>query len=315
MTRYIFNRLLSALLVLFVLSVLVFLMVRLIPGDPVSAFIDPDNPDPQAANLIREQLGLNRPWFVQYIVWIGGVLTGDLGRSLTQPYDVADQLAVRFPVSLELGIFATIFGIVLGIPAGIASAVRRGRLFDNATRVLTFVMLSVPAFVLGTIVLLINSQTLRLRLLGFVQFDDDPVGHVAKLILPAFLLSLALVALVARYTRATLLDTFGQDYIRTARSKGVTASGLVRHHALRNAIAPVTTIVGVQLATLVGGTVIMENVFALPGMGSLLIDAVNQTDYPTIQASILLIGAMYVGINLIVDLLYPLIDPRIRVVR
>ena len=315
MIRYILGRLGSAVLVLFVLSVLVFMIVRLIPGDPTSAFIDPDNPDPAAAALIREELGLNRPWFEQYFVWIFGVLSGDLGRSLTQPYNVADQLAVRFPVSLELGLFATIIGVALGIPLGLASAVRKGRAFDMAARISTFVLLSVPAFVLGTFVLLLNSQFLRLRLIGFVPFLEDPLGNLSKLLLPSFLLSLALMALVARYTRSTLLDTFSMDYVRTARSKGVPANQIVNRHALRNAIAPVLTIVGVQLATLVGGTVIMENVFALPGMGSLLISAINQTDYPTIQAAILLIGAMYVGINLIVDLLYPLIDPRIRVTR
>jgi len=315
MVRYIARRIGEAVFVLFVLSVLVFLMVRIMPGDPAAAFMDPSNPDPSVRARIYEQLGLDRPWFVQYFSWIGGIFTGDFGRSLTQPYTVGEQLATRFPVSLELGVMATIIGVALGIPIGIVSAVRRGKLADNASRVLTFLLLSVPPFLIGTVLLLINSRTTKFRLLGFVTFEDDPLGHFTKLLLPALLLSLGLLALVARYTRGMLLDTFSQDYIRTARAKGVLGNGIVTGHALRNAMAPVMTVVGVQLASLIGGTVIMENVFALPGMGSLLINAVNTSDYTTIQACVLIIGALYVAISLIVDLLYPLVDPRIRVVR
>ncbi|GAB2467926.1 peptide/nickel transport system permease protein [Conyzicola lurida] len=315
MVRYIARRIGEAVFVLFVLSVLVFLMVRIMPGDPAAAFMDPSNPDPSVRAEIYAQLGLDRPWFVQYFSWIGGIFTGDFGRSLTQPYTVGEQLATRFPVSLELGVMATIIGVALGIPIGIASAVRRGKLVDNGSRILTFLLLSVPPFLVGTVLLLINSRTTKFRLLGFVTFEDDPVGHFTKLLLPALLLSLGLLALVARYTRGMLLDTFSQDYIRTARAKGVLGNGIVTGHALRNAMAPVMTVVGVQLASLIGGTVIMENVFALPGMGSLLINAVNTSDYTTIQACVLIIGALYVAISLIVDLLYPLVDPRIRVVR
>lgn len=315
MLLYIARRIGEAVLVLAVLSILVFLMVRVMPGDPAAAFMDPSNPDPSVREAIHAQLGLDQPWFTQYLTWIGGVLTGDFGRSLTQPYTVAEQLAIRFPVSLELGILATVMGVVLGVPLGIAGARRRGRFFDQGSRALTFFLISAPPFLLGTVILLVNSRTAKLRLLGFVEFSEDPWQHVAKLLLPAFLLSLGTLALVARYTRGMLLDTFGQDYIRTARAKGVAPDRIVGRHALRNALAPVVTIVGVQLATLVGGTIIMENVFALPGMGSLLITAVNTSDYTTIQACVLIIGAMYVGISLIVDLVYPFIDPRIRMVR
>ncbi|MET0295817.1 MAG: ABC transporter permease [Microbacterium sp.] len=315
MPKFFARRLGEAVLVLAVLSILVFLMVRVMPGDPASAFMDPGNPDPTVRERIHEQLGLDQPWATQYLVWIGGILTGDFGRSLTQPYTVAEQLALRLPVSLELGIMATLIGVSLGIPLGIAAARRRGRTFDQGSRALTFFLISAPPFLLGTVILLINSRTTRFRLLGFVEFSEDPVQHFLKLLLPAFLLSLGTLALVARYTRGMLLDTFGQDYIRTARAKGIAPDRIVRSHALRNALAPVVTIIGVQLATLVGGTIIMENVFALPGMGSMLIQAVNTSDYTTIQACVLIIGAMYVGISLVVDLVYPLIDPRIRMVR
>jgi len=315
MARYLVRRISEALLVLFVLSVLVFLMVRVMPGDPASAFIDPSNPDRAVRERIHEMLGLNRPWFIQYFSWIGGVITGDFGRSLTQPYTVGEQLATRFPVSLELGITATVLGVALGIPLGLASAVRRGRIFDNISRGLSFFLLATPAFLLGTVILLVNSRTTRFRLLGYVEFSEDPLTHITRLLLPAFLLSLGTLALVTRYTRGMLLDTFSQDYVRTARAKGVASETIVRRHALRNALTPVVTIVGVQLASLVGGTIIVENVFALPGMGSLLINAVNTSDYTTIQACVLIIGALYVGISLVVDLIYPLIDPRIRMVR
>lgn len=315
MLGYIVRRVGEALLVLFVLSVLVFLMVRMMPGDPAAAFMDPSNPDPAVREKIHAMLGLDKPWYTQYLSWIGGVLTGDFGRSLTQPYTVAEQLALRFPVSLELGLAATVIGVGLGMPLGIGAAVRRGRVFDNLSRGLTFFLISVPPFLIGTVLLLINSRTTKLRLMGFVEFGDDPLTHLGRMILPAFLLSLGTLALVARYTRGMLLDTFGEDYVRTARAKGVAPRQIVGRHALRNAMAPVVTIVGVQLASLVGGTIIMENVFAIPGMGSLLINAVNTSDYTTIQACVLIIGTMYVGISLIVDLLYPLFDPRIRMVR
>ncbi len=313
--RYLLRRIGEALLVLVVLSVLVFLTVRLIPGDPATAFMDASNPDPSLKTKIDHQLGLDRPWPVQYVAWIIGVLHGDFGRSLTQPYTVGSQLATRFPVSLELAILATVIAVALGIPLGIASAVRRGRLFDNTMRVVTYVLLSSPPFLLGAIALLVNSRTTKFRLIGYISFTDDPLGNLSRMLLPSFLLSLSLLALIVRYTRGTLLDVFGQDYIRTGRAKGVPGPLLVRRHALRNALAPVVTIVGVQLATLIGGTILMENVFALPGMGSLLINAVNSSDYTTIQACVLIIGALYIGISLIVDLIYPLFDPRIRMVR
>jgi peptide/nickel transport system permease protein len=310
--RYLLRRIGEALLVL---SILVFLTVRLIPGDPAAAFIDAGNPTPGLREKIDHQLGLDRPWPVQYISWIGGLLHGDFGKSLTTPYTVGSQLATRFPVSLELAVFATIIAIVLGIPLGIASAMRRGRGLDNSMRVVTFFLLSAPPFLLGAVALLLNSTTTRFRLIGYISLTADPGGNILRMLLPSFLLSLSLLALIVRYTRGTLLDTFGQDYIRTARAKGVPGPQIVRRHALRNALSPVVTIVAVQLATLIGGTILMENVFALPGMGSLLIGAVNTSDYPTVQACVLIIGALYVGISLVVDLLYPLIDPRIRTVR
>jgi peptide/nickel transport system permease protein len=312
-TRYLLSRVLSALVVLLLLSMMVFAMVRLIPGDPVAAFVDPSNPDPAVIARLRAELGLDQPWPTQYLSWLGNVLTGDFGRAITQPADVSTLLLDRLPVSLELSIMATVLGVAIGIPAGTVAAIHAGRAGDAGVRALSFAFLATPPFVLGTVLVLVNSVTLRLPLIGYVAPSEDLLGNVAVMFLPALVLGLVLAALVARYTRGALLDTFAHDFLRTARAKGADSARLVRGHALRNALIPVTTVVGIELGTLVGGTVVTEAVFALPGMGSALISAVRASDYPVIQGAVLLIGAVYVVINLAVDLIYPLIDPRVRV--
>jgi len=313
MIRYIAGRVFSSALVLVLLSVIVFAMVRLIPGDPVAAFADPANPDPEALALLRTELGLDKPWITQYFVWIAGVLQGDFGTAITQPLQVSELIGDRLPVSIQLSVMATIFGVLIGIPAGVLAATRARRLPDHAVRGASFIFLATPPFVLGTVLILINSVTLRLPLIGYVRFEEDPLGSIRSMLLPSLLLGLVLAALVARYTRGTLLDTLNQDFVRTARAKGASPGRLVGRHALRNALIPVTTVVGIELASLVGGTVVTEAVFALPGMGSVLINGIRSSDYPIIQASVLVIGLIYVIINFAVDLIYPLIDPRVRV--
>ncbi|MGV2985520.1 ABC transporter permease [Microbacterium sp. AGC85] len=313
MARYILTRILSSLFVLFVLSVLVFSMVRIIPGDPLAAFADPANPDPAALDALRTKLGLDRPWITQYFVWLFGVLRGDFGAAITVPGSVSSLLAARLPISLMLAVMATVFGVVMGIPAGILAATRWRKPSDNIVRGASFVLLATPPFVLGTVLILINSLTLKLPLVGFAGAADDPLRAIGVLILPSLLIGLVLAAIIARYTRGTLLDTLGQDFVRTARAKGASPGRLVGRHALRNALIPVTTVIGIELAALVGGTVVIEAVFAIPGVGSLLLTGIRSSDYPIIQATVLLIGAVYVLINFIVDLIYPLIDPRVRV--
>ncbi|WP_029150272.1 ABC transporter permease [Microbacterium indicum] len=313
MIRYLISRLLSSLFVLLVLSLLVFSMVRLIPGDPVAAFADPANPDPEALALLRHELGLDRPWYTQYFVWIGGVLRGDFGQAITMPNDISTLLATRLPLSLQLAAMATAWGVVIGVPAGVLAAVRVNRFGDVLVRGSSFVFLATPPFVIATVLILVNSLSLRLPLISAGGSAEGFASRTGTLLLPSLLLGLALAALVARFTRGSLLDTIGQDFVRTARAKGASPSRLVARHALRNALIPVTTIVGIELAGLVGGTVVTEAVFALPGMGSLLINGIRATDYPVIQAAVLVLGTVYVAINLVVDLLYPLIDPRVRV--
>ncbi|WEG08674.1 ABC transporter permease [Microbacterium horticulturae] len=313
MPRYIVSRVLTSLFVLLVLSVLVFSMVRIIPGDPLAAFADPANPDPVALEKLRHELGLDQPWITQYFVWLGGVLHGDFGRALTVPSSVSSLIAARLPVSLGLATLATVFGILMGVPAGILAATRHRGAADGVVRGTSFVLMAAPPFVLGTVLILVNSLTLRLPIIGYAGAAGDPLRALGMLVLPAFLIGLVMAAVLARYTRGSLLDTLGQDFVRTARAKGASPGRLVGRHALRNALIPVTTVVGIELAALVGGTVVIEAVFALPGMGSLLLTGIRASDYPIIQATVLLIGAIYVLINFVVDLVYPLIDPRVRV--
>lgn len=313
MVRYVITRILSSLFVLFVLSILVFSMVRIIPGDPLAAFADPANPDPVALDALRTKLGLDQPWFTQYFVWLFGVLRGDFGAAITIPGSVSSLIAARLPISLMLAVLATIFGVAMGIPAGVLAATRWRKPSDNVVRGASFVLLATPPFVLGTVLILINSLTLKLPLVGFAGAANDPLRALGVLVLPALLIGLVLAAIIARYTRGTLLDTLGQDFVRTARAKGASPGRLVGRHALRNALIPVTTVIGIELAALVGGTVVIEAVFAIPGIGSLLLSGIRSSDYPIIQATVLLIGAVYVLINFIVDLIYPLIDPRVRV--
>lgn len=313
MLRYIVTRALSSLLVLFLLSILVFSMVRFIPGDPVSAFADPANPDPEALDALRHELGLDRPWFVQYFVWLFGVLQGDFGSAITVPGEVSALIAARLPVSIGLALLATLFGVALGVPAGVLAATRWRRAADNTVRGASFVLLATPPFVIGTVLILVNSLTLKLPLVGYAGAAGDPIQAISVLLLPSLLIGLVLAAVTARYTRGSLLDTLGQDFVRTARAKGAAPARLVTRHALRNALIPVTTVVGIELAALVGGTVVIEAVFALPGIGSLLLSGIRASDYPIIQATVMLIGTIYVVINFVVDLAYPFIDPRVRV--
>lgn len=314
MTKFLARRLGIALLVLFLLSVFVFAMVRLIPGDPALQYLNVNNPDPSQLAAIRAQLGLDQPWYKQYFDWMGGVLTGDFGTSLTRPFDIGTQIAVRLPASLQLAVYASILSVLIGVPAGILAATRSGRPTDGSIRGGSFVAISIPAFVVGTVIVLVNSQTLQLDLIGYTPLSEDPLGSMVHMFVPALVLAIPMAGILIRYTRNTVLDVLAQDFVRTARAKGASTAYLVRKHAVRSALVPVTTVIGIQLGMLVGGTIIVESIFAIPGMGSMLIEALNSTDYPTIQACVLVLGALYLLINLIVDLLYPVIDPRIRAV-
>lgn len=312
MLRYITGRIFAALAVLFVLSLLCFFIVRLIPGDPVANIINTDSATPEQIEAIREQLGLNRPWLEQYLSWLGGLLSGQMGPSLTQPVMIQQLVGTRLPVTLELALIGSVTSIIVGVFLGVMAAIWRGRPADVFIRSLSFVSIAAPLFILATLVVFVNSLTFQLPLLAYRTWDQDPAAHFMSLLVPGLLLGIPMGAFLARYVRNSLIDLLEQDFIRTARAKGASSARVVFRHALRNCMIPVVTVIGAQFAMLVGGTIIIENVFVLPGIGSALISAVNSTDYPVIQTLVIILGAFYVVINLLVDLCYPLIDPRVR---
>jgi peptide/nickel transport system permease protein len=310
---YVAQRLGSALLVLFILSILVFLMVRLIPGDPLAGYFDTHGtPTEFEIAQLRARLGLDRPWHIQYFSWLGGILSGDIGDSLIKPFSVGHQISARLPYSLELALLATAIALAVGIPAGVVSGRRAGRLPDAAIRTLVMVAISVPSFLVGLAVVLANSRTLKFKLIGARPFAEDPGQNLLLMIAPATTLALPFAGTVVRYLRAAMIDELEKPYRITRSAKGLTDSEIAYGHALRNAIIPVTTVISVRLATLVGGTVVIENVFSIPGMGQFLIESIQSADYPSIQGAILVIASVYLLMSLIVDLLYPVIDPRIR---
>ncbi|WP_262058913.1 ABC transporter permease [Streptomyces sp. STR69] len=312
MLRYLSIRLVRSLAVVLCLSAIVFALAHLVPGDPATLIAGQDS-TPQLRAQITHQLGLDQPVWSQYLTWIGHAVRGDLGSSLLDGQSVGAQVAARLPVSLELAVYAAVIAVLWGIPAGIWSAMHQGRARDRAVNSAAFLGLSVPPFVVGTVmVLLFSTLAPTWPLFSFVPFSQDPLLNLQVLLLPAVALGIPFGATLCRYMRAAVLDVEGQDFMRTAAAKGAGRRRLMLRHALRNALVPVVTAGGLQLGVLVGGTVIIEQVFALPGLGSLIVNSITQHDFTVIQGAILALGASYVLINLLTDLVYPLIDPRIR---
>jgi peptide/nickel transport system permease protein len=262
---------------------------------------------------LRAKLGLDRPIHVQYTAWLGRLARGDLGESLWTRRPVVEELARRLPVSLELGVLALVFAILLAVPVGILAAVRQDTLADYTARSLAILGLSMPGFWIATLVLLMPAiwwgWTPRRP---FAEFTRDPWAHVSNFLLPAAILGVASAAGIMRLTRAMLLEVLRQDYVRTAWAKGLRERTVVLKHSLKNALIPVVTVLGLQVSAILGGTVIFETIFGLPGMGRFLFDAINQRDYPVIQGVNLVIVSVVVTLNLVVDALYALLDPRIR---
>src|SRR3990170_2662738 len=302
MARYLLKRVLLALPVLLGVSIVVFTMIRLIPGDPAQLMAG------QAATQeiitgIRRDLGLDRPIIVQYAYFLRNAVRGDLGYSLFNRAPVTDELALRFPNTVRLGLASMLVAVAIGIPAGIISATRHLSWIDSLVMVVALAGVSMPVFWLG------------LNLILAVRLHWLPaIGHEgwAHLILPAVTLGAASAAIIARMTRSAMLEVMRQDYVRTARAKGVAEPSVIGRHALRNALIPVVTVVGLQLGTLLGGAVLTESVFAWPGVGRLLVDAVLARDYPIVQGTVLLIATTFVLLNVLVDVLYAVLDPRIR---
>ena len=314
MKRYLLVRLYSMALTLLGLTVLIFLMLRLIPGTVVEQMIGADAVvTPAMVAELRRFFGLDQPWYVQYGHWMAQLAHGDLGTSWRTGKPVVALILERLPVTLELTFLSTAFALVLGTAAGIVSAVRRDEAVDNVTRVGTLLGLSVPVFWQGTMLILFFSLYLRwMPPVRWVDFWTDPRRNLVIMLLPALCLGTASAANIARTTRSCMLDVLGSEYIRTAAAKGLAGHLVVLKHALRNALIPVVTVAGLQIGILLGGTVVVEEVFTLPGIGRLVLWSIYQRDYPLTQSTILFIALLFMTINLAVDLLYGYLDPRIR---
>lgn len=315
MSAYLMRRLLQMPLVLLLVTVALFAIIRLIPGDPVYTLIGQSETglDEETVAALREDLGLNDPIWMQYGRWLGDVVRGDLGRSSTNRSDVSEQLKKRIPVTLQVGAASLLIAIIIGIPAGTIAAVKRGTWLDGLVTMIAMFGIAVPSFWLAMLVIWLFVVELGwLPATGFVDLWVDPAAAIRHMILPALVLGLTLSGSIMRYTRSSVLEVLGAEFVRTARSKGLNERVVIGRHALRNALLPVMTIVGLQLGTLLGGSVITESMFALPGVGRLAVEAINGRDYQTLQGVALFFAVTVLLVNLLTDIAYAVIDPRIR---
>ena len=311
---YVARRVAVSLLLLWVIATIVFLSLHLVPGDPAELLLSTGGaaPDPFLVEELREALGLNRPLWEQYATFLQGLLRLDLGRSLVDEFPVVDEIATRLPRTLELILAGTLIAVVIGIPAGSYAARHQGGAFDRAAGWVAALLQAVPVFVLGTLLVLLFAQTLRVMPAGgYVPFAQDPVQHLVLLALPAVAIAKGIASMVFRMTRASVLDQLSRDHVRTARAKGLAPRLVQRRHVLRNALIPVTTVLGLQIGSLLGGTVLVEYVFNWPGLSTPLLRAVEGRDYPMVVGIVLTVSALFLLINLLMDLLYALLDPRI----
>lgn len=314
MRTYILRRLAQAVPTIIGLTIIVFLMVRLLPGDVIDAMTGAEgNLDPARREAMLERLGLKEPLHVQYLTWMGEILSGNLGYSLRSPLPLKKDFLNALPITLELGFLATLFACLVGIPLGVVAAVRRNSMVDNSARLLGTVGLAVPNFYLATLALLFTSTTLHwVPGLFWVPPFQDPLGNLKQMFLPALVLSFGLMAITVRMTRATMQEVLAQDYVRTAHAKGLKTNAVVVRHALRNALIPVITIIGIQMGYLLSGSVIIEQIFGLPGIGWFFLQGLLNRDYPVVQLIALFMVFLFIFLNLATDLIYAYIDPRIR---
>jgi peptide/nickel transport system permease protein len=316
MHAYVLRRLLALIPTLLFASLIVFFTVRLIPGDVIDMMLSQN--DVSAGKMDREALikalGMDKPILTQYFSWLGQVLQGNFGNSLWQSTPVLDRLIERLPITAELGALALLIGVMIALPIGVYSAIRQDTMGDFLTRSFSILLLAIPSFWLGTMVVVIPSIYWGWSPpVSYSPFFEDPWGNLKQMLLPAAVLGASLSAVTMRMTRTMMLEVLRQDYIRTAWAKGLSEKLVVVRHALRNALIPVVTLIGLQAPLLIGGTIILEQIFGIPGMGNLLLDAVNTRDYPIITGVFLVVGVAVMLINLIVDLSYGLLDPRVRV--
>jgi peptide/nickel transport system permease protein len=300
-------------LTLLLISLIVFTGVRMIPGDPARVLAGTDA-DAAGLEEIREKYGLDAPLPVQYARWLGLALRGDLGESIRTRTSVAWMVATKLPITIELACLSLLVAVAIAIPAGVAAAVRRNTVWDVLASGVSLCGVSIPNFWLGIMLILLVSVRLGwLPASGFVPLGEDPVGNLKRMLMPALVLGTGLAAVLMRQTRNAMIEVLSADYVRTARAKGLAQGAVVVRHALRNGLIPVVTILGLQMGALMGGAVVTEQIFVLPGFGRLIVEAVFTRDYPVVQGVVLITASSYVLINLLVDVSYSVLNPRIRI--
>jgi len=312
---YLAKRLLGAVPTLIGVSLLTFLFIRLIPGDAIAARLGTSTAlDPEELASLRAYFGLDQPLPVQYWNWLTSLFRGDFGYSIRTGRPVLVEISERLPATLELATAATVIAVAIGLPLGLLSAMRPNSRIDLAARIGGLVGLSLPSFWLGTLIIVLFSLYLRWlpNTGGYVDFVRDPLGNLALILFPAITLGVALAAATMRMTRSAMLDVLGADYVRTAAAKGLAPPLIVRRHVLKNGLIVVVTLLGIQVGQLLGGAVVVEEIFAIPGVGRMLLTAIVQRDYALVQGGVLVIAVLFVLVNIVVDLLYGYLDPRIR---
>lgn len=315
MRRFLTQRLMALVPTLLGISVIVFVVIHLIPGDTISAMIGTQYKLTEAqAVALRAYYGLDKPLVEQYFRWIAAAVQGNLGFSVRSGQPVLAEIVRSFPLTLELTLLSVLIALIVGVPIGILSAVKRDTLVDLLARLFALIGMTLPNFWLGTLIILVLSVVFGIlpNSGDFVSFTADPLRNLSQMIFPAITLGFAFAASVMRTTRSAMLEVLRQDYVRTARGKGLAENTVIIRHALSNALIPVITLIGVEFGYLLGGAVIVENVFALPGIGRLILNGIYQRDYAVVQGSILFVALNFVVINLLVDVVYALVDPRIR---
>ena len=311
MARYVLSRVGQAAIVLLGVSFIVFMLMQLVPGDPVRVALG-TRFDPETYAALRERAGLDQPVLVQYLTYLGNALTGDLGVSFRSGQPVTTTLLDRLPATLSLAGVSLFIALLIAIPLGLISATRSGKLSDYVATVFSQVGVSIPDFWMAILLILLFTSTLGwLPPSGYVAFGEDPLGWLEHIILPAVTVGVVSGSILTRFVRSSVLESMSRDYVRTATSKGLPGGVVLRRHVVRGALVPVVTVTGVQLATLLGGVVVVEVIFAWPGLGRLTYDAVQARDYPVMQGAVLLFATIFLLVNLLVDLLYAALDPRI----
>lgn len=313
MQRYVAQRLLLLIPVMLVISAIVFSLMHLIPGDPAQVLLGFENTDPAQLEAVRRDLGLDRPVVVQYGRWLGKILRGDLGTSVRTGRPIRILVAEAFPFTLELATYALFLAIVIAIPVGTLAGTTRSKLADGAMQTLTLFGLSLPAFWVGAMLILLFSVELRwFPVLTYPALAEAPLANLRGFFLPALTLAVPNAASIARMVRASMVAVRREEYVKVARAKGLREAVVVRRHMLKNALIPVVTLIGIVAGYLLGGSIVVEQVFAIPGVGRLGLQAIVQRDYPVLQAVVLMVTGLFVLVNLIVDVIYVLLDPRIR---